>query len=92
MKFKKKRKPRGMKLNGLPSHDMCPHCYMPGCSPCSVSHNYYSKVKKRLEQGLCPACGQAKCKCKSTILTPEKDTERQKWLAKKRKTYLEKTK
>jgi hypothetical protein len=92
LKIIKKRKPRGVKLNGKQSYDMCPYCYMPHCDSFAVSSKYYLKIEKRLEQGLCPACGQIKCKCKSTILTPEQFQKRKEQLQIKRKNYLEKLK
>ena len=67
--LRKKRKPRGKKLNGEKSYDMCPHCYMPFCDSFAASDKYRKKVYTRLEEGKCPACGQYNCKCKSTILS-----------------------
>ena len=77
MKVLKKRKPRGTKLNGQKSYDMCPDCYMPGCDPFGGSKLYRDKIEKRLKEGKCPACGQVDCKCKSTILSPKRWEERE---------------
>jgi hypothetical protein len=92
MKLKRKRKPRGTKLNGHSSYDMCIHCYMPHCDPFAASSKYRLKINRRLKQGLCPACGQVECKCKSTILTPEQFQKREEQRQARRKDYLEKTK
>lgn len=46
----KTRKPRGFKLNGHRSYDMCPHCYLPGCDPCGGSQAYRTKIEKRLDE------------------------------------------
>ena len=67
--IRKQRKPRGIKLNGKRSYDMCPTCYMPGCDPFGGSTKYRENVYKRLSQGKCPACNQFDCKCKSSILS-----------------------
>lgn len=67
MKQVKPRKPRGVKLNGQRSYDMCPHCYMPGCDPFGGSEKYRRKIQMRLEKGLCPACGHNLCRCKSKL-------------------------
>jgi hypothetical protein len=48
---------------------------MPHCDPFAASAEYRAKISKRQEQGLCPACGQEECKCKSTILS-EKEWEK----------------
>ena len=72
----KKRKPRGFKLNGHRSYNMCPHCYLPGCDPCGGSQAYRTKIEKRLDEGKCPSCGQVKCVCKSTILKEDAWNER----------------
>lgn len=68
MKIRKQRKPRGTKLNGRKSYDMCTGCYMPRCDPMAASPLYRKKIEDRLSKGLCPACGQKVCKCKSSLL------------------------
>lgn len=73
----KPRKPRGIKLNGKKSYNMCPDCYMPGCDPFGGSKEYRQKIDKRLREGKCPACGQAKCQCKSTMLSQTKWIKRE---------------
>lgn len=92
MAFKKKRKPRGTKLNGKQSYDMCPHYYMPHCDPFATSSKYRLKINGRLKQGLCPACGQIKCRCKSTILSQEEFRKREDKRTQRRQDYLAKTK
>ena len=87
--FPKKRKPRGIKLNGHKSYDMCDGCYMPHCDPFAASPAYREKIYKRLHEGKCPACGQVKCKCKSTSLSPAQYAEKMKRMAKQRKEFLE---
>lgn len=77
MKVPKKRKPRGTKLNGYKSYDMCPDCYMPGCDPFGGSRLYQEKVRRRLREGKCPACGHEVCQCKSTILSEKRWIERE---------------
>lgn len=63
--MKKKRKPRGIKLNGKLSYDMCPHCYAYGCDPWAMSDKFRAKINRRFKAGQCPACGSKECKCKS---------------------------
>lgn len=67
--IKKTRKPRGMKLDGTRSLDLCPHCFSFHCNPMTMSHEFSQKVDKRLRAGLCGACGQNPCACKSTLKT-----------------------
>lgn len=67
MRFVKPRKPRGIKKSGYPSEDMCPHCYSVGCDPFAMSANYRRKIEKRLKDGVCVACGQLPCRCKSSL-------------------------
>lgn len=78
MKFRKQRKPRGIKLNGRKSYDMCTGCYMPHCDPFAASPKYREKIEKRLREGKCPACGHYHCRCKSTILSPEEFARKEK--------------
>lgn len=68
VKAKKKRKPRGMKLDGTPSMDMCPYCIAFNCDPMGMSLPFQKKIDTRKAQGLCPACGANPCKCKSSLL------------------------
>lgn len=65
--MKRKRKPRGIKLNGKPSKDMCPHCFAFNCDPFLMSPKFTNKIYKRLKQGLCGACGHNPCTCKSSL-------------------------
>ena len=67
MKVKKKRKPRGIKLNGNRSYDLCNCCYAYNCDPMTMSSKFSDKINKRLREGKCGACGSPKdnCKCKS---------------------------
>lgn len=65
MKHKKKRKPRGKKLNGLDSYDLCEYCYSYGCDHMSMSDKFNAKIRKRMKEGKCPACGGKECFCKS---------------------------
>jgi hypothetical protein len=59
--MKKARKPRTTGMN------MCPGCVAFGCDPMSMSHKFRAKIDKRLELGLCPACGKSPCECKSSM-------------------------
>lgn len=65
MRFIKPRKPRGLKLSGEKSYNLCPGCYSPYCDP-SLRH---PNVERRLRAGLCPACGKPKdrCSCRSSL-------------------------
>lgn len=63
--MKKKRKPRGIKLNGRKSYDLCSCCFSYNCDPLTMSRKFSAKIRKRLKAGLCPACGHNPCKCKS---------------------------
>lgn len=65
MRVKKKRKPRGRKLNGQRSRDMCSHCFSFNCDPMGMSRAFQAKVDRRRRQGLCGACGHNPCRCKS---------------------------
>ena len=67
MHNKKDRKPRGIKLNGERSMDMCTGCIAFGCDPMAMSPRFQNKINKRIELGLCPACGSNPCKCKSKL-------------------------
>lgn len=67
MRFVKPRKPRGIKLNGEESYDMCDGCYMPFCDSMAASPEYYAKIHARLKAELCPACGHNPCRCKSKL-------------------------
>lgn len=67
LKPKKKRKPRGKKLDGSRSMDMCPYCYAFNCDPMMRSRKWDDKVRSRLARGLCPSCGASPCKCKSSL-------------------------
>lgn len=66
MGVKKERKPRGIKMNGQKSLDMCT-CFSFHVNPCTVSRKFKEKIEKRLKAGLCGACGNKKCKCKSKL-------------------------
>lgn len=65
MRFVKPRKPRGIKLSGEKSYNLCPCCYSPYCDPFLRHPN----VERRLRAGLCPACGKPKggCSCRSSL-------------------------
>ena len=67
MRFVKPRKPRGRKLNGQESYDMCTCCFMPECDYFAASPLYREKIDQRLMKGKCPACGRIPCKCKSKL-------------------------
>ena len=69
MRFVKPRKPRGTKLNGEKSYDMCEGCYMPFCDSFAASEKYRHKIHSRLKTGVCPACGHNPCRCKSKLHT-----------------------
>lgn len=62
---KKKRKPRGIKLNGQRSQDMCPYCLTFNCDSLGISSKLAAKFDKRRAEGKCPSCGNNPCKCKS---------------------------
>lgn len=68
--FKKARKPRGWKLNGERSQDMCTGCLSFGCDPFSDSYAWDKKKRKRAAAGLCKSCGHNPCTCKSTLNKP----------------------
>lgn len=63
---KKSRKPRGIKANGRPSYDLCDCCYSFNCDPFTMSREFRKKISRRLDAGLCPACGNKSCICKSS--------------------------
>ena len=63
----KKRKPRGRKLNGRKSEDMCPFCYTFRCDSYGISPKLKQKMDKRIEAGLCVSCGKNPCGCKSSL-------------------------
>lgn len=65
---KKARKPRGIKLDGTRSMDMCPHCFAFHCDPMCMSRKFSQKIDRRRRSGLCRACGSNPCKCKSSLL------------------------
>lgn len=67
MLVKKARKPRGIKLNGERSYDMCPCCLSFNCDPMTNSHKFQAKLDKRSDAGQCRSCGSVKCKCKSSL-------------------------
>ena len=89
MNYPKKRQPRGTKLDGRKSYDMCTGCYMPFCDPFAASPLYRAKIEKRLREGRCPACGQVECKCKSTILSKSMYAEKIERMKTRRKEYIE---
>ena len=84
MKIKRERKERGWKLNGKRSIDFCDYCFRPGCDTMGGSPKYRKKIDKRLEQGLCPSCGQMPCKCKSRDLSAEAALKREIWIAERK--------
>jgi hypothetical protein len=55
---RRRRKPRGMKLDGTKSLDMCPYCLSFHCDSASMSRKFSEKVSHRLSRGVCPSCGQ----------------------------------
>jgi hypothetical protein len=65
-KLLKPRKPRGIKLNGQPSLDMCT-CYSFHCDPMTVSRKFSQKISRRLAAGVHPPCGTMPCTCKSSL-------------------------
>ena len=62
---KKQRKPRNWKQRGGLSYDWCPYCFRPYCDPLGLSPHIEKKIDKRIDEGLCPACGHYPCTCKS---------------------------
>ena len=62
---KKKRKPRGIKLNGHRSYNLCPYCYSYNCDRMTMSEKFKNKIDRRLKAGQCGACGNNPCTCKS---------------------------
>ena len=84
MKIRKERKPRGYKANGDKSIDFCPYCFRPGCDCMGGSPLYRRKVDKRLEAGLCPACGHMPCTCKSRDLSEKATADRELWIAQRK--------
>lgn len=67
MRYVKPRKPRGRKLNGEMSEDFCTGCKMRGCDPFGNSELYINKLNDRRKRGVCTACGQMPCVCKSSL-------------------------
>lgn len=67
---KKARKPRGKKLNGQASYDLCPHCLAYHCDPITMSPAFNAKVSQRSAQGVCRSCGHHPCRCRSTCKLP----------------------
>jgi hypothetical protein len=67
----KRRKPRGIKLNGQPSQDMC-SCYSFGCDPMSMSREFNAKMDRRYNEGVHRACGTNPCSCKSNSDLPKR--------------------
>lgn len=65
--MKKQRKPRGYKLNGQRSLDMCRCCFAFHCDPSSMSKKFRNKVRDRVRRGCCGACGHSPCTCKSSL-------------------------
>jgi hypothetical protein len=63
----KKRKPRGIKLDGSRSLDMCT-CYSFHCDPATVSRKFSDKMRMRYGKGVHRACGSNPCTCKSSLL------------------------
>lgn len=62
----KHRKPRGIKLNGQRSLDMCT-CYSFHCDPMTVSRAFSAKIDRRRAMGVHPPCGTNPCTCKSKM-------------------------
>lgn len=73
MRVKKVRKPRGIKLNGHPSMDMCPHCLSMGCDRMSDSTRWAGTKSDRDARGACRACGAIPCICKSSLDAVDRD-------------------
>ena len=73
VKVKKARKPRGKKLDGSKSLDMCPHCLSFQCDPTMMSHKFSDKMSKRSRMGVCRACGSNPCICKSSLSVQKKN-------------------
>lgn len=67
MKFVKPRKPRGIKKNGQRSYNLCTGCYARNCDPMARSPKFDAMVHRRLEAGVCVACGYNPCRCKSSL-------------------------
>jgi hypothetical protein len=65
--MKKERKPRGVKKNGTMSEDLCPYCYSFRCDSGTMSKKFREKVERRRKAGVCIACGNNPCKCKSKL-------------------------
>ena len=64
---KKQRKPRGIKLTGEKSLNMCPCCKAFHCDPMSMSHKFDDQQDQRRRAGVCTACGHNPCVCKSEL-------------------------
>lgn len=64
---KKTRKPRGIKLDGTRSKNLCSHCLSYNCDPMTMSHAFSQKITRRDRAGLCRSCGQKSCVCKSQL-------------------------
>jgi len=76
--LKKVRKPRGIKLNGHYSMDMCTGCIAFGCDPMAMSRAFQEKKARRDNANVCVSCGNNPCKCKSSLdLKPQTISKRQ---------------
>lgn len=67
MRFVKPRKPRGKKMDGSPSLDMC-SCFAFYCDPSTMSREFDAKIRRRRSAGVCLCCGAKPCICKSSRL------------------------
>lgn len=65
--IKRVRKPRGIKLDGTPSMDMCTGCMSFNCDPMAMSRAYRDKQDRRHAEGVHFPCGTNPCSCKSSL-------------------------
>jgi hypothetical protein len=68
-RYKKPRKPRGIKKNGELSMDMCEGCYGFNCDPTTMSIKWKDHVHKCYKEKRCVGCGEFReeCNCKSSL-------------------------
>ncbi len=69
MRHIRNRQDRGTKLDGTPSADLCTGCYSLYCDLASMSPEFQHKIRERLRQRRCPACGKPAgfCSCRSCL-------------------------
>jgi hypothetical protein len=72
LRYIKPRKPRGIKLDGTKSLDMCKDCHSFFCDFMYDSREWAAKKRDRHNRHVCVACNSNPCKCKSHKLSSPK--------------------